>query len=166
MTTDPRDLQQRAIESAAKAKQSAASHGGTNQGAGSALRAAARTSPGGAITGEGVSDTAELLRLIQMLRQSEAANPTTQSMIVIGEFSVPASRIPETHIAELQGLTRAEAGVIRLLGWGRANSDIAMLLDSNENTVRTHMNNVVKKLELDGMRELITLSGLLFHPLD
>jgi DNA-binding NarL/FixJ family response regulator len=161
MTTDPRDLQQRAIESAAKAKQSAAS-----QNANVPSRAAPRAASGGAVTGEGVSDTAELLRLVQMLRQSEASNPVTETMIVIGEFSVPASRIPETFVAQLQSLTRAEAGVIRLLGWGRANSDIAMLLDSNENTVRTHMNNVVKKLELDGMRELITLAGLMFHPLD
>jgi DNA-binding NarL/FixJ family response regulator len=158
MTTDPRDLQQRAIESAAKAKQSA--------GAPARTLAQPRNAQLGALSGEGVSDTAELLRLVQMLRQTEANTQATETMIVIGEFSVPASRIPETFVAQLQSLTRAEAGVIRLLGWGRANSDIAMLLDSNENTVRTHMNNVVKKLELDGMRELITLAGLMFHPLD
>lgn len=155
MTTDPRDLQQRAIESAAKAKT-----------AGVPSRPQSRSTPSTMLSGEGVSDTAELLRLVQMLRQTEIDNHVTESLIVIGEFSVPASRIPDTFVAQLQSLTRAEAAVIRLLGWGRANSDIAMLLDSNENTVRTHMNNVVKKLNVDGMRELITLAGLLFHPLD
>ena len=164
MTTDPndllqRDLQQRAIESAAKAKQ-----------AGTAAIASRpnppRISAPVAMTGDGVTDTAELMRLVQMLRSAEAATPATETLIVIGEFSVPATRIPDTFIAQLQTLTRAEAAVLRLLGWGRANSDIAMLLDSTEATVRTHMNNVVKRLNVDGMRELITLAGLLFHPLD
>ena len=55
---------------------------------------------------------------------------------------------------------------MRMLGWGRTNAVMAMLLDSNENTVRTHMNNVIRKIQLDGMRELIALSGLLFHPME
>ncbi|MEQ1540282.1 MAG: helix-turn-helix transcriptional regulator, partial [Sphingorhabdus sp.] len=62
--------------------------------------------------------------------------------------------------------TRAESAVLRMLGWGRSNADIAMLLDSAETTVRSHMNNVIRKLELDGMRELMCIAGLLFHPLD
>jgi DNA-binding NarL/FixJ family response regulator len=120
----------------------------------------------GAYAGEGVSDTDELLRLVALIKQAEAGSAAAEKMIVIGEFSVIASRVPHTFVGGLQALTRAEASVLRMLGWGRANSDIAMLLDSNENTVRTHMNNVIRKLELDGMRELISLSGLLFHPLD
>jgi DNA-binding NarL/FixJ family response regulator len=120
----------------------------------------------GAIAGEGVTDPAELMRLISLIRQAESQSGAAEKMIVIGEFSVTASRVPETFIAQLPGLTRMEAAVLRMLGWGRANNDIAMLLDSTENTVRTHMNNIIRKLELDGMRELITLAGLMFHPLD
>jgi DNA-binding NarL/FixJ family response regulator len=122
--------------------------------------------PIGALAGEGVRDTDELLRLVALIKQAETSTGATEKLIVIGEFSVTASRVPETFVAGLQALTRAEASVLRMLGWGRANSDIAMLLDSNENTVRTHMNNVIRKLELDGMRELISLAGLLFHALD
>jgi DNA-binding NarL/FixJ family response regulator len=118
------------------------------------------------LAGEGVSDPSELLRLIGLIRQAEADNQMAERTIVIGEFSVPATRVPETFIGQLPGLTRMEAAVMRMLGWGRANNDIAMLLDSNENTVRTHMNNIIRKLDLDGMRELITLAGLMFHPLD
>jgi DNA-binding NarL/FixJ family response regulator len=120
----------------------------------------------GAVAGEGVTDPAELLRLITLIRQAEADSKVADKTIVIGEFSVTATRVPDTFIEQLQGLTRTEAAVMRMLGWGRANQDIAMLLDSNENTVRTHMNNIIRKLDLDGMRELITLAGLLFHPLD
>jgi DNA-binding CsgD family transcriptional regulator len=36
----------------------------------------------------------------------------------------------------------------------------------SEATARTHMNNCVQKLNVDGIRELIGLAGLLFHPLD
>ncbi len=120
----------------------------------------------GTIAGEGVRDTDELLRLVSLIKQAEAASGAVEKMVVIGEFSVTAARVPDTFITGLKGLTRAEAAVLRMLGWGRANADIAMLLDSNENTVRTHMNNVIRKIELDGMRDLIALAGLLFHPLD
>ncbi len=154
MTTDPRDLlQQRTLESA-KAQKAASS-------ASAPLR---RTSD--SLAGEGVSNTAELARLITMLKQAETDSGVGDKTVVIGEFSVLVSRVPETFLAQLQTLTRMEAAVIRMLGWGRSNTDIALLMDSNENTVRTHMNNSIRKLELDGMRELMTLAGLLFHPLD
>jgi DNA-binding NarL/FixJ family response regulator len=54
---------------------------------------------------------------------------------------------------------------MRFLGWGRSNSDIASLLNIHENTVRTHLNNAIGKLEVDGSRGLACLAGLLFHPL-
>ena len=119
----------------------------------------------GALQGDGITDTAELARLVGMLRASEAAVPTRRD-IVIGEFTVAGPRVPEHHIAVLQHLTRNEAAVMRFLGWGRANADIATLLDMTENTVRTHMNNAIRKLELDGVRELNSLAGLLFLPID
>ncbi len=120
----------------------------------------------GALPGEGITDTAELARLVGMLRASEAASAPQRRDIVIGEFTVSGPRVPEHHISVLQHLTRNEAAVLRFLGWGRANADIATLLDMTENTVRTHMNNAIRKLELDGVRELNSLAGLLFLPID
>jgi DNA-binding NarL/FixJ family response regulator len=122
--------------------------------------------PAGVLPGEGITDPAELARLVTMLRASEAASAPQRRDIVIGEFSVSAPRVPEHHIEALQHLTRNEAAVLRFLGWGRANADIATLLDMTENTVRTHMNNAIRKLELDGVRELNSLAGLLFMPTD
>jgi DNA-binding NarL/FixJ family response regulator len=113
-----------------------------------------------------MTDSAELLRLVNALKQAESDSGAQQNMVVIGEFSVIASRVPASFISGLQGLTRSESAVLRMLGWGRSNADIAMLLDSAETTVRSHMNNVIRKLELDGMRELMCIAGLLFHPLD
>lgn len=121
-------------------------------------RTAASAHP--ATPGDGVTDTAELARIVEMLRASEA----TARDIVIGEFSVSGARVPIHQIAALQTLTRNEAAVLRFLGWGRANADIGTLLNMTENTVRTHMNNAIRKLELDGVRELNSLAGLLFLP--
>ncbi len=124
------------------------------------------TATSGNLAGEGISDPAELLRLIGLIRQAESQSQTADRTIVIGEFSVTATRVPETFVAALPSLSRMEAAVMRMLGWGRANNDIAMLLDCTESTVRSHMSNVIRKLDLDGMRDLIALAGLLFHPLD
>lgn len=116
--------------------------------------------------GEGVGDTGELTRLIALLQQTETTATQRQPDILVGEFMVSGTRVPLSFVAALQSLTRSEAAVLRLLGWGRSNPDIASLLDVNDNTVRTHMGNAVAKLNVDGARELISLAGLLFHPLD
>jgi DNA-binding NarL/FixJ family response regulator len=116
--------------------------------------------------GEGVTDAAELSRLIALIRQTEAAEPKQRPDLMVGEFSVSGLRVPETFLSGLQSLTRNEAAVLRFLGWGRANADIATLLNISEATVRSHMGNAVTKLDVDGARELICLAGLLFHPLD
>ena len=117
-------------------------------------------------SGEPASDAEELARLVELLRESEARREAHAREITIGEFTVVGWRVPLLHIAGLQMLTRNEAAVLRFLGWGRANGDIATLLNMTENTVRTHMNNAIRKLELDGVRELNSLAGLLFLPLE
>ncbi len=120
----------------------------------------------GALPGEGVTDSDELARLVALVRASEAREGRSRPDVVIGEFSVSAARVPALHIDGLRHLTRNEAAVLRFLGWGRANGDIATLLGMTENTVRTHMNNAIRKLELDGVRELNSLAGLLFLPVE
>jgi DNA-binding NarL/FixJ family response regulator len=129
-----------------------------------ALQPHARQAP--ALAGDGVTDAEELARLVERLREAEAKREAHARDIVIGEFSVTGARVPLLHIAGLQTLTRNESAVLRFLGWGRANGDIATLLNMTENTVRTHMNNAIRKLELDGVRELNSLAGLLFMPLE
>jgi ATP/maltotriose-dependent transcriptional regulator MalT len=124
-----------------------------------------QSAPSG-IAGDGVTDSAELLRILAMLKQAEASTNNNQSTIVIGEFSVASSRVPERHVKLLQGLSRSEAAVLRLLAWGRSNADIGTLLDMKDNTVRAHMGHMVAKLQLDGTRELNGLAGLLFFPIE
>jgi DNA-binding NarL/FixJ family response regulator len=119
-----------------------------------------------AVAGAGVTDPAELARLISLIRAAESANPAPVRDVAVGEFVVAGTRVPMTLIAPLQTLTRTEAAVLRFLGWGRSNADIANLLNMNENTVRSHITNAIQKLDVDGARELNSVAGLLFHPLD
>ncbi len=118
------------------------------------------------VAGAGVTDPAELTRLINLIRAAESADTAQVRDVAVGEFVVTGTRVPITLIAPLQTLTRTEAAVLRFLGWGRSNPDIANLLNMNENTVRSHINNAVQKLDVDGTRELNSVAGLLFHPLD
>jgi DNA-binding CsgD family transcriptional regulator len=115
--------------------------------------------------GEGVTSPSELSRIIELLRQTEERSRSRPDMRV-GEFLVDGARVPLSFVAGLQSLTRTEAAALRLLGWGRSNGDIGLMLGMNESTVRSHLNNAVSKLGLDGMRKLGCIAGLLFHPLD
>lgn len=112
------------------------------------------------------SDTETLRRLIEEMRRGEAADANRRRDVQIGEFIVEGARVPLSLVAPLQTLTRMEAAVMRFLGWGRANGDIGLLLHVNESTVRSHLNNAVQKLDLDGVRQLNCVAGLLFHPID
>jgi DNA-binding CsgD family transcriptional regulator len=108
----------------------------------------------------------EMLALISRMREAARRDPARQREVAIGEFTVDGARVPLSLVAPLQSLTRTEAAVLRFAGWGRSNADIATLLAMSEGTARTHLNSAVRKLDIDGMRALVALAGLLFHPLD
>ncbi|MEG3175321.1 LuxR C-terminal-related transcriptional regulator [Sphingomonas sp. RB3P16] len=111
------------------------------------------------------SDEERLVALAALLRRADAL-PSAPSPVALGEHMVEAARVPARHRETLLRLTPTELTVIRFLGWGRSNGDIATLMLISENTVRVHLSNVSRKLELDGMRELAALAGMLFYPAD
>jgi DNA-binding NarL/FixJ family response regulator len=108
----------------------------------------------------------EMLALVTRMREAARRDPARQRDVMIGEFTVDGARVPLSLIAPLESLTRTEAAVLRFAGWGRSNADIATVLAMSEGTARTHLNSAVRKLDLDGMRALIAVAGLLFLPLD
>lgn len=116
-------------------------------------------------TSGAASEEDRLAAIAQLLRKADAL-PGAAAPVPIGEHMVEAARVPRRHRDALLRLTPMELTCIRFLGWGRANGDIATLLLISENTVRVHLANVARKLELDGMRELAALAGLLFYPAD
>lgn len=116
---------------------------------------------------ESPRDEAEALTtLIARMRAAAAADPARQRDITLGEFLVDGARVPLQFVTQLKQLTRTEVAAMRFAGWGRANADVAVLLAISEGTVRTHLNSAIRKLDLDGMRALIALAGVLFFPLD
>ncbi|WP_245841837.1 LuxR C-terminal-related transcriptional regulator [Sphingomonas lenta] len=112
-----------------------------------------------------LSEDERVAAIAELLRRADAL-PGAPAPVTLGEHIVEAARVPKRHREALLRLTPTELTCVRFLGWGRSNGDIATLMLMSENTVRVHLSNVTKKLELDGMRELAALAGLLFYPAD
>lgn len=112
-----------------------------------------------------MTEEERLAAIAELLRKADAT-PGAAAPAALGEHMVEAARVPARHRDALLKLTPMEITCIRFLGWGRSNADIATLLLIAENTVRVHLSNVTRKLELDGMRELAALAGMLFYPSD
>jgi DNA-binding NarL/FixJ family response regulator len=112
-----------------------------------------------------MSEEERLAAIAELLRRADAS-PGAPPPVPIGEHMIEAARVPKRHRPALLKLTPTEITCIRFLGWGRSNADIATLMLMAENTVRVHLSNVARKLELDGMRELAALAGMLFYPDD
>jgi DNA-binding NarL/FixJ family response regulator len=56
---------------------------------------------------------------------------------------------------EVEGLTRREVDVVRLVADGLSNQQIARRLVVSEATVKTHLNHVLSKLDVDGRPGLV-----------
>jgi DNA-binding NarL/FixJ family response regulator len=88
----------------------------------------------------------ELYRAIESLKQGEKYFSPLISTIM---FDLTQSR-PET-----EALTRREREVLKLLAEGKKPREIADILFVSIYTVRTHRNNIMKKLKLRGVADLI-----------
>jgi DNA-binding NarL/FixJ family response regulator len=80
--------------------------------------------------------------------------------LVRGEPSAPAGASPRSEPSppagpEGTGLTRREVDVVRLVAEGLSNRQIARRLVVSEATVKTHLNNVLAKLDVDGRSGLV-----------
>lgn len=110
-----------------------------------------------------LTEEERLAAIAALLRSADAA-PGAPPPMPLGEHMIEAARVPKRHRETLLKLTPTEITCVRFLGWGRSNADIATLMLMAENTVRVHLSNVARKLDLDGMRELAALAGMLFYP--
>lgn len=74
--------------------------------------------------------------------------------LVSGEPApTPAPEVPPARVAS--GLTRREIDVVRLVAEGLSNQQIARRLVLSEATVKTHLNHVLSKLDVDGRPGLV-----------
>jgi DNA-binding NarL/FixJ family response regulator len=106
-----------------------------------ALRAGAR----GFVSKDTASSS--LLKAIRAVRRGEIwASPQTTGQLVTELFH--RDKEPESH------LTPREQEVLRLVGEGKRNPEIAHRLDISENTVKTHISSLMRKLGIDDRLQL------------
>jgi DNA-binding NarL/FixJ family response regulator len=90
--------------------------------------------------GQTVLDPHVQRRLVELLR---------------GTSPAPAAAAEPEPGEEVEGLTRREVDVVRLVADGLSNQQIARRLVVSEATVKTHLNHVLSKLNVDGRPGLV-----------
>jgi two-component system NarL family response regulator len=76
-----------------------------------------------------------------------------------GERNFPGKAVPKLaeHQVEV-ALTAREREVLHLLGEGKSNREISMMLSIAEGTVKLHLNNIFTKLNVNSRVEAVTLA--------
>jgi NarL family two-component system response regulator LiaR len=88
--------------------------------------------------------TEELADAVRKAARGEAVMHPQVAARVVRELQ--GSR--QTRMAPLTGLSEREYDVLRLIAAGRSNSEIAEQLVITENTVKSHVSNILSKLQL------------------
>jgi DNA-binding NarL/FixJ family response regulator len=98
--------------------------------------------------GRTVLDAGLQRRLVELATGAGANASSQPNPAAAGEGS------PDSG-ADLGGLTRREVDVVRLVAEGLSNQQIARRLVLSEATVKTHLNHVLSKLDVDGRPGLV-----------
>lgn len=89
------------------------------------------------------SSPEELVNAIQQVHRGESSLHPTVARRLLRELSSPSERGPESDC-----LTEREVEVLQLVAQGQSNRQVATLLTISEATVRTHVSNILSKLNL------------------
>ena len=99
----------------------------------------------------------ELVQAIRVVARGDALLAPSVTRRLLDNFSSGASAAPERPAA-LHGLTEAELRVLRLVGKGMSNQEIAAELFVADTTVRTHIRHILDKLELRDRIQAVVLA--------
>lgn len=64
----------------------------------------------------------------------------------------------ESNMGKVEKLTRREIEILRVLSHGYSNREIARALNITENTVKVHVRNIFKKLDVSSRSQIITMA--------
>jgi DNA-binding NarL/FixJ family response regulator len=89
----------------------------------------------------------DLVHAVRVVAAGDALLAPSVTRRLIAEFARRRPREPHVHV-EPEALTVREREILRLLGRGLSNAEIAETLVVSEHTVKTHVSNVLSKLGL------------------
>lgn len=100
-------------------------------------------------------DPDELLHAVKSVSLGEAVVPSNLALRILSEMSRPKT-VTGNSEDRAEPLTAREIEVLRELGTGASNRDIAKRLYISENTVRNHVRNILDKLHVSNRVEAAT----------
>ncbi len=100
-------------------------------------------------------DPEELLHSVKSVALGEAVVPSNLALRILSEMSRPKANTSSSE-DKTEPLTAREIEVLRELGTGASNRDIAKRLYISENTVRNHVRNILDKLHVSNRVEAAT----------
>jgi DNA-binding NarL/FixJ family response regulator len=94
----------------------------------------------------------KLIKILHSVEKGEAALSRKMTSRIVEEFSkVGKTQEPDNNGA--RSLTMRELEILKILGTGATNQEIAERLVISENTVKVHVHNILEKLDLRNRRE-------------
>jgi DNA-binding NarL/FixJ family response regulator len=123
-----------------------------------AVLPALRAGAAGYLTKDATGET-----LLHAIREVAAGRTVLDAAVQRRLVEMVTGASPETALASpdlpspdlVEGLTRREIDVVRLVAEGLSNRQIARRLVVSEATVKTHLNHVLSKLDVDGRPALV-----------
>ena len=100
----------------------------------------------------------QLAEAIRVVARGEALLATTVTRRLLDAFADSTPPVPPMRARVLSALTEAELRVLRLVGRGLSNEEIAAELVVAETTVRTHVRHILDKLELRNRVQAVVLA--------
>lgn len=102
----------------------------------------------------------ELYAAIRAIARGQVLLQATSAAQLLAGLSPtsPPSSPPPQNTSEKLGLTKRELDVLRLVGQGRTNSEIAAELYVSEATVKTHINHIFSKLGARDRAQAVVLA--------
>jgi DNA-binding NarL/FixJ family response regulator len=110
------------------------------------------------------ASAADFMRTIRQAARGETVLPAALTPSLFAQIARERERLMPAIIAESASLTVREREIIRLLGEGLSNRDIAERLHIAIYTVKSHVHHVLEKLSLRSRLEVVALSRVLGTP--
>lgn len=91
----------------------------------------------------------EVIAAIRAVARGEAICPPHFTRVLFDYLASPSSSLPNTRARKQWGLTRREQQLVPLIGRGMTNKEIAAELSLSEETIKSHIHRILRKVGVD-----------------